>query len=83
MRLTTEEERRLNLRAARRLHKQLDATYKGQWVGLVRGQFIAAGETPEEVTAALMQVEPDPGKRFLFRAGEDYRKKVTILVMGR
>jgi hypothetical protein len=82
-RLTVEQERRLNQRIARRLAKELAETHNGQWVGLVRGEVVTTAPTLEEVTGSLMKVEPDPLRRFVFRAGEDYRKKLIILALRR
>ncbi|MBI1929359.1 hypothetical protein HYR99_34585 [Candidatus Poribacteria bacterium] len=81
--LTVEQERRLNQRVARRLAQEMAETHQGQWVGLVRGEVISTGATLEEVTAALMKVEPDPRRGVVFRAGEDYRKKLIILTQWR
>lgn len=82
-RLTIEQERRLNERAARRLHKKMAATHNGQWIGLVRGEVLATGATLGEVLDALAQVEPDPKRRFTFQVGEESGKKLIILPFGR
>lgn len=80
---TIEEERRLHQRLARRLSKQMAETHEGQWVGLAHGNVIATAPTIREVTAALTLVEPNPRRRLVFKAGEDYRKRVMILATGR
>ncbi|MBI1922788.1 hypothetical protein HYR99_00915 [Candidatus Poribacteria bacterium] len=77
--LTVEQERQLNQRVARRLAQEMAETHKGQWIGLVRGEVVTTAPTLEEVTASLMKVEPDPRRGLVFRAGEDYRKKLIIL----
>ena len=82
-RLTVEQERRLNQRVARRLAQEMVETHTGQWIGLVRGKMVTTAPTLEEVTASLMKVEPDPRRGFVFRAGEDYRKKLIILTFRR
>jgi len=81
--LTIEEERQLHQRLARRLSKQMAETHAGQWVGLAHGNVIAAAPTIREVTAALRELEPDPRRGLVFKAREDYRKKVMILAIGR
>lgn len=80
-RLTVEEERRLNQRAARRLHKQMDETHKGQWVGLLHGDIVVIASTLDEVAESMTKAEPDSRRGLVFRAGEDSRKKVIILPM--
>ncbi|NCO35272.1 MAG: hypothetical protein AUJ92_05070 [Armatimonadetes bacterium CG2_30_59_28] len=78
-RLTLEDERRLNQRAARRLHKQMDKSHTGQWVGLVHGEVAVIAPSLDEVAETLAKVEPDSRRRLVFRAGKDSRKKVVIL----
>ncbi|MBI3923115.1 MAG: hypothetical protein HY318_16970 [Armatimonadetes bacterium] len=81
-RLTVEEERRLNQRVARRLHKQMDETHEGQWVGLLHGDIVVVAPSLDEVAEALTKAEPDSRRGLVFRAGEDSRKKVIILLVG-
>ncbi len=82
-RLSLEQERRLNERAARRLYKKMAASHNGQWIGLVRGEVRATGATLGEVLDALAQVEPDPKRRFTFQVGEEFGKKLIILLFRR
>jgi len=81
-RLTFEEERDLNERAAQRLAIEMAQTHAGQWVGLVRGEVACVAPTLDELSAQLMKAETAPGRGFVFQAGEDYQKKMIILAGG-
>jgi hypothetical protein len=78
-----EQERQLNQRMARRLAREMEQTHQGQWVGLVRGEVVATAPTLGEVIDALAQVESNPQRRFTFRVGEEFHKKLIILLAGR
>jgi hypothetical protein len=61
----------------------MEQTHQGQWVGLVCGEVVATASTLGEVLDALAQVEPNPQRRFTFHVGEEFRKKLIILLEGR
>jgi hypothetical protein len=80
---SVEQEQRLNERVARRLAQEMAETHAGQWVGLVGGEVAAVAATLDEVVEAMRRIEPNPRRGLVFRAGEDYRKKLIILAVGR
>lgn len=80
--MTVEEESRLNQLASRRLHKRMDATQEGQWIGLLEGEVVATGDSAEEVTQALMRAEPNPKRGLVVQLGKARRKKAVILTFS-
>jgi hypothetical protein len=74
-----EEERRLNQEAYRRLRDELKKDDLGQFVGIVRGKIVANGPTFREAIAKLNRIEKDPSRRLVFRVGEIYPEKITII----
>jgi uncharacterized protein (DUF3084 family) len=73
-----QEEYELNQQTYRKLRAKYAQTQKGQFIGIVDGKVVAESETIDALFKKLDQIEPIPGRRFVFRAGEEYPEKVTL-----
>ncbi|MBM4044323.1 MAG: hypothetical protein FJ279_04350 [Planctomycetes bacterium] len=81
--MSVDEARRLNQQAFERIWQEAKAGSpkwtKGQWIGLLAGQVVAASLKFDEVLGAIRQAEPDPRRGMMFRVGEDYDQPVRVL----
>jgi dihydroxyacetone kinase-like predicted kinase len=74
-----QEEYELNQQTYKKLKAKYAQTKKGQFIGIVDGKVVAEAETIDAVFEKLDQIEPIPSRRFVFRAGEEYPEKITLL----
>ena len=73
-----QEEYELNQQTYKKLKAKYAQTKKGQFIGIAEGKVVAEAETIDALFEKLDQIEPIPGRRFVFRAGEEYPEKVTL-----
>jgi hypothetical protein len=73
-----QEDYELNQQAYKKLKARYAQTQKGQFIGIVEGRVVVEAETIDALFEKLTQIEPIPGRRFVFQAGEKYPEKVTL-----
>ena len=73
-----QEEYELNQQKYKKLKAKYAQTKKGQFIGIVEGKVVVEAETIDALFEKLDQIEPIPGRRFVFQAGEEYPEKVTL-----
>lgn len=69
----------LNFDAWKRLRRELEKEYVGQFVGIVGGEVVAIAPTFEEIIARLSECEPNPSRRLVLRVGDKYPKNMPII----